>query len=1344
MLRKRRISAWMISASALGLTASFAFDAKADTFDVAGMPLTFSSGSGSGNTVNSYRDYINVITIGGKRIDARVTLTALSGATVADFDSTTNPYAAGASFQPNLNISSAGGYATFRVDFIDENGQPATLQNFYANTYDLDGAGGSASGRQFTDFGGFASYALSSGTKVVTQDLGGRTRFLTTVGGNLTYATGTDDFNTIRARVYYTAASSVTISLGDTGATGAAYYGIDFSLGYAFNNVVADTTAPVVTPAQTFAYVENQTANATVASVVATDAIGVTAFRFGATNTQTSTDGYYTIDNTGAVRLAAAGVAAGVAQNDYDITPNSFTYAIEAGDAAGNWSSPANITLDVTAAAPRITGPSGGAGASTSAVSVNENQTAVTTLTADRAVTWAITGGADAAKFTISAAGVITFVAAPDFENPTDADTNNIYTLIVTATDGGSRTSAQTINVTVLDLTDNGPVITGPSGGGGAANSALSVNENQTAVTTLTASTPSTWSITGGPDAARFAIDPATGVVTLVAAPDFEAPTDADTNNAYIVEVTATDAGSLTAVQTLTVTVLDVAEGNPVITGPSGGAGAASSALSVNEAQTAVTTLTANRPVTWSITGGADSGRFAIDTNGVITFTAAPDFEAPVDADTNNVYLLEVSATDSSANTATQTMAVTVLDIVDGSPVITGPSGGAGAGASTITVSEHQTGVTTLSANRPVTWAITGGADGGRFTVSPGGVLRFITAPDYEAPTDADGNNVYVVELTATDGNGLMAVQTVMVTLRPLDDTGPAIKDPTGKPGAANAVISVNEGVAAVGAFSADEAAMWALTGGADASKFTIDRTTGALSFITPADFDRPTDADVNNLYELEISATDSRGNVSRLAIKVSVLDVDGSGPVITGPDGVAGAASSSISLPEGLTQVTTFGADEAVTWSLAGGTELALFAIDTNSGALTFLSGQSFEAPNDSDKDNTYLVVIRATDASGNHSDHTFTVQITDIDEVTPRMDAIAKELRSDLRNHAFRSLGDMLAFNEGLFRDTSECIATPRQGAFTPGMNIDEFNQGTSLDWNQTHCAGQYRVITKAGAAINHADGDWTRRGLASIRIEQEVKQGLTLGLGVMGSFANNELSTFADSSISDHSVQLNGYLKANLAQNLRAGAFIGFGRAWYDFDLHQTGFDLSGKMVGKRHLYGAMLSGDVEIGNVLVTTDVILSRANENLGQAKLTGSAGDETRKVLFAVGQVDMTRLSVPVSGEFQIFGDDPKGWNSTLRLSPGLLCEDSSADSSALTCGYQFGGRLTTKRDGSGVAFIDYRIESVDDRTRNMIGIGYADTFGPRRNIEWAVDVSGGVTDARPDSRAMFTLRTRQ
>ncbi|WP_183938868.1 invasin domain 3-containing protein, partial [Sphingorhabdus rigui] len=62
------------------------------------------------------------------------------------------------------------------------------------------------------------------------------------------------------------------------------------------------------------------------------------------------------------------------------------------------------------------------------------------------------------------------------------------------------------------------PVITGPSGAAGDATSAISVNENQTAVTTPTASEAVTWSLVGGEDQAKFAIDLTTGALTFVAA----------------------------------------------------------------------------------------------------------------------------------------------------------------------------------------------------------------------------------------------------------------------------------------------------------------------------------------------------------------------------------------------------------------------------------------------------------------------------------------------------------------------------------------------------------------------------------------------------------------------------------------------------------------------------------------------------------------------------------------------------------------------------------------------------------------------------------------------------------
>ncbi|MDP3495471.1 MAG: PQQ-dependent sugar dehydrogenase [Hyphomonadaceae bacterium] len=64
----------------------------------------------------------------------------------------------------------------------------------------------------------------------------------------------------------------------------------------------------------------------------------------------------------------------------------------------------------------------------------------------------------------------------------------------------------------------------------------------------------------GGPDAARFAMNPVTREVRFAVAPDFETPTDAGGNNVYDISFTATD-GTNTTTQNVAVTVANVANG---------------------------------------------------------------------------------------------------------------------------------------------------------------------------------------------------------------------------------------------------------------------------------------------------------------------------------------------------------------------------------------------------------------------------------------------------------------------------------------------------------------------------------------------------------------------------------------------------------------------------------------------------------------------------------------------------------------------------------------------------------------------------------------------------------------
>jgi len=201
--------------------------------------------------------------------------------------------------------------------------------------------------------------------------------------------------------------------------------------------------------------------------------------------------------------------------------------------------------------------------------SIVENTTDVITIIADDPdddpVTFTITGGVDAAHFSLgSGTGDLTFDVAPDFQNPTDDDGNNVYEVQVTADDGISGTDVQLILVTVLDGNDP-PVITSS----GTAN----VAENTTAVLTVTATDddippqPITFSISGGADRAWFSIDSETGELTFGAAPDFETPADANTDNVYEVQVTADDGDGETDSETIAVTVTGVNE-TPVNAAP--------------------------------------------------------------------------------------------------------------------------------------------------------------------------------------------------------------------------------------------------------------------------------------------------------------------------------------------------------------------------------------------------------------------------------------------------------------------------------------------------------------------------------------------------------------------------------------------------------------------------------------------------------------------------------------------------------------------------------------------------------------------------------------------------------
>ena len=301
--------------------------------------------------------------------------------------------------------------------------------------------------------------------------------------------------------------------------------------------------------------------------------------------------------------------------------------------------------------------------------------------------------GTDSGDFQLSGSGSsrsLRFSSSPNYESPADANTNNVYsvTVKVTASSGGQPSKTRSVTVTVTNVNE-APTISGSS--------SRSVAENSSSVASYTASDPEgnsiSWSLSGT-DAGDFSISPH-GHLAFASAPNYESPADANTNNLYVVTVRATDNGSpaRTATKGVWVTVTNVNE-RPTISG--------SSSRSVAENSSSVASYSASDPegnsISWSLSG-TDAGDFSISSSGALSFSSAPNYESPADANTNNLYVVTVRATDngSPARTTTKGVWVTVTNVNEAGSVSLSSSSPKVGTALTATLSDPDGGVSNTS-----------------------------------------------------------------------------------------------------------------------------------------------------------------------------------------------------------------------------------------------------------------------------------------------------------------------------------------------------------------------------------------------------------------------------------------------------------------------------------------------------------------------------------------------------------------------------------------------------------------------------------------------------------------------
>ncbi|WP_201288546.1 cadherin repeat domain-containing protein, partial [Tenacibaculum maritimum] len=522
--------------------------------------------------------------------------------------------------------------------------------------------------------------------------------------------------------------------------------------GAAVNNTFSLTTAEITTPI-TYAHIEAiHEDDYSSVTIVACSVIIANDDDFSGTNINTFLGGVAGNAITNNDTLNGVPVAAGDLNITTTANPENITVGadgsvnVPVNTPAGNYTityqicekiNPTNCDdgeIDVTVYLP----PSIADVNESTPENVAITETPVLTGTPIGTPTYTITGGADQGLFTIDGATGAVTLPGQDFENPADANGDNIYEVEVTVTDAGGNTDKATVAIRVTDVVETAAITLAD------VNESTPENVAITETPALGGATPIgvvTYTITGGEDQGLFTIDVATGAVTLPGQ-DFENPADADGDNVYEVEVTVTDADGNTDPAIIKVTVTDVVETSDLAIGDENVSTPENTAITV----TPVLTGTPIGAVTYGITGGADQGLFTIDpVTGAVTL-AGQDFENPADVNGDNVYEVEVTVTDADGNTDPAIIKVTVTDVLETSDLAIGDENVSTPENTAITVTPVLIG-TPIGA---VTYGITGGADQGLFTIDPATGAVTLAGQDFENPADANGDNVYEVEVTVT------------------------------------------------------------------------------------------------------------------------------------------------------------------------------------------------------------------------------------------------------------------------------------------------------------------------------------------------------------------------------------------------------------------------------------------------------------------------------------------------------------------------------------------------------------------------------------------------------------------
>ena len=603
-----------------------------------------------------------------------------------------------------------------------------------------------------------------------------------------------------------------------------------------------------------------------------------------------------------------------------------------------------------------------------SSFSAAENQTSVGTLTATDpngdALTFSISGGVDENLFSLNAtSGVLTFLSAPDYENPADTGTDNIYNLTVLVSDGSLSATANLV-VTVTDVVENTPN-QAPIGLDHLSSLTVAENEVQgTMVGTFQAQDPDgdalTYSLTSGSGDGNNTMFTMETNGTLRTAMEF----DYESYQTLSIRVKAMDGNNSSVEGSFTVIVTNVNETPNALDLTS------SLTVAENEVQgTMVGTFQAQDPdgdaLTYSLTSGSGDGNntmFTMETNGTLRTAMEFDYES--------YQMLSIRVKESyidGNNSSVEGSFTVIVTNVNETPTALDHT-------SSLTVAENEvqgTMVGTFQAQDPdgdaLTYHLTSGVGDGNntmFSMETNGTLRTAMEFDYES------YQTLSIRVKAMDGNNSSVEGSFTVIVTNVNEM------PTALDQTSSLIVAENEVLGTVvGTFQAQDPDGDALTyhltsgvGDGNNTMFSME-TNGTLR--TAMEFDYES----YQTLSIRVKAMDGNNSSVEGAFTVQVTDV-----VETTPNQAPVGLDylSTLSVLENQIQGTVVGTFQAqdpdgdtLTYHLTSGSgdgNNTMFTMETNG---TLRTAMEF----DYESYQTLSIRVKAMDGSNSSVEGAFTV---------------------------------------------------------------------------------------------------------------------------------------------------------------------------------------------------------------------------------------------------------------------------------------------------------------------------------------------------------------------------------